>query len=258
MLSNDKHIDIKGLSQVYFLGIGGIGMSALARYFNLLGIKVSGYDRTETPLTRKLVEEGMAIHYDENPALIPSETELVIYTPAIPKSHQEWSALRELEVPVMKRAEVLGLISRNFKTIAVAGTHGKTSTSSMTSYFLRAAGEPVSAFLGGIVKDYASNFVFGSSDWVVVEADEYDRSFMHLTPEIAVLLSMDADHLDIYGDHKEMLKTFRDFTFQIKQGGVLLVCHDIVEMLDLEWKSTLLEKGVKIYSFGVSKSRLSQ
>ena len=257
MLSNDKHINIKGLEHVYFLGIGGIGMSALARYFNLLGIKVSGYDRTETPLTRNLSSEGMVIHFDENPSLIPADTQLVVYTPAIPESHSEWSVIRKLEVPVMKRAEVLGLISRNFRTIAVAGTHGKTSTSSMTSYFLRSGGEPVSGFLGGIVKDYDSNFVFGSSDWVVVEADEFDRSFMHLTPEIAVLLSLDADHLDIYGDHQEMLKTFRDFTLQIKNGGTLLVCQDIVAMIDKDWKSELLQKGINIFSFGVDEGWFS-
>lgn len=244
---------IEDLKHVYFLGIGGIGMSALARYFRLLGKEVSGYDKTETPLTKKLVEEGMKIHYDENQDMISDDIDMVIFTPAIPSDNKEWEKIKSLGVPVKKRAEVLGMISRVYKTIAIAGTHGKTSTSSMTSCFLRSAGLDCSAFLGGIVKDFESNFVFGESDWVVVEADEFDRSFMHLTPEIAVLLSVDADHLDIYGEHEEMLKTFRDFTLQINQGGTLLLAQQVLPFIDNEWKKALLKKEIQLYSFGVNE-----
>lgn len=254
---NNINIKFEDIQEIYFLGIGGIGMSALARYFLLLGKKVTGYDKTKTPLTEKLVEEGMEIHYDENPDYITEKIDMVIFTPAIPKEHKEWDAINSLGKPVLKRAEVLGLISRNYKTVAVAGTHGKTSTSSMTSCFLRSGGIDVSAFLGGIVKDFKSNFVFGNSDWVVVEADEFDRSFMHLTPEIAVLLSVDPDHLDIYGNHEEMLKTFRDFTLQVKSGGSLLVAADVMESIDLAWKKALLQKDIKLYSFGIDQGWFS-
>ncbi|MDA9774056.1 UDP-N-acetylmuramate--L-alanine ligase [Saprospiraceae bacterium] len=246
-----NNIRFEDVKHVYFLGIGGIGMSAIARYFRLKNKQVSGYDRAQTPLTKKLEEEGMKIHYTEDPQLIPSDIDMIVYTPAIPAEHLEWEALKATGLPIMKRAEVLGLLSRSYKTIAVAGTHGKTSTSSMTSYFLRAGGIDATAFLGGIVKDYGSNFVFGESDWVVVEADEFDRSFMHLSPEIAVLLSMDPDHLDIYGDHEEMLRTFRDFTLQVKEGGSLLIASDLVDQIDLKWRKALLEKNIDLYSFGV-------
>ncbi len=248
MESKALHID--HINRVYFLGVGGIGMSAIARYFLLQGAEVSGYDKTKTPLTEQLEKEGVEIHYEENPDAIPEQLDLIVYTPAIPEEHAEWEKIRTLQVPIKKRAEVLGLISQGRRTIAVAGTHGKTSTSSMTTAFLRSAGKDVTGFLGGIVKDFKSNFVHGKSDWVVVEADEFDRSFMHLNPEICVLLSMDADHLDIYGDHTEMMHTFRDFTLNIKDGGSLLIAASIVHMLDLEWKKALLDKDIKIFSFG--------
>lgn len=248
---------IESLEHIYFLGIGGIGMSALARYFHLLGKQVSGYDKTNTPLTKKLEEEGMKIHYDENPDLISEDIDMVIFTPAIPSDNTEWEKIHALGVPVKKRAEVLGMISHSYKTIAIAGTHGKTSTSSMTSVFLRGAGIDCSAFLGGIVKDFDSNFVFGESDWVVVEADEFDRSFMHLTPEIAVLLSVDADHLDIYGAHDEMLRTFQDFTLKLKKGGKLLVAHDVLASIDEDWKKALLRNEIELYSFGVNEGWFS-
>ena len=228
-------------------------MSAIARYFLLKGIEVHGYDKTKTPLTENLENEGVVIHYNEDPSAIPSDLDLIVYTPAIPSDHMEWDALRALNIPLMKRAEVLGIISQSKRTIAVAGTHGKTSTSSMTTAFLRSAGKDVTGFLGGIVKDFNSNFVFGESDWVVVEADEFDRSFMHLRPEICVLLSMDADHLDIYGDHKEMLNTFRDFTLQIKENGFLLISNEIREMIQGDWKKSLEEKNISIYDFGVNE-----
>lgn len=253
-MKTKNNIRFEDVQHVYFLGIGGIGMSAIARYFRLKNKSVSGYDKRETTLTKKLEEEGMKIHYVEDPALIPDNIDMIVYTPAIPSDHKEWEALRATGLPLLKRAEVLGMLSKSYKTIAVAGTHGKTSTSSMTSYFLRGGGIDATAFLGGIVKDYESNFVFGESEWVVVEADEFDRSFMHLRPEIAVLLSMDPDHLDIYGNHDEMLKTFRDFTLQIKEGGSLLIAHDLVEQIDIEWRRELLEKKIDLYSFGVDEA----
>ena len=258
MLANDKYnVRFEEIQHVYFLGIGGIGMSALARYFKLKGKEVTGYDKTETALTKKLEEEGMVIHYNEDPNAIPANIDMIVYTPAIPNSHKEWDELNSRSLPLMKRAEVLGLISRSYKTIAVAGTHGKTSTSSMTSCFLRSADLDVTAFLGGIVKDFESNFVFGESEWVVVEADEFDRSFMHLTPEMAVLLSLDPDHLDIYGEHAEMLKTFREFTLQIKRGGSLLIASPLMDQIDSDWRKALLENEISIYSFGVGEGWFS-
>lgn len=241
------------IKSVYFLGVGGIGMSAIARYFLMKGVRVSGYDKTKTPLTINLENEGVAIHYSEDPSLIPNDLDLIIYTPAIPSDHKEWSALKASGVPLKKRAEVLGIISKAGRTIAVAGTHGKTSTSSMTTAFLRSAGVDVTGFLGGIVKDFQSNFVYGESEWIVVEADEFDRSFMHLNPEICVLLSLDADHLDIYGDHNEMLKTFKNFTMNIVQGGSLLIASSIVDQIDTEWRTQLLSKEIKLYSFGIEE-----
>jgi UDP-N-acetylmuramate--alanine ligase len=228
-------------------------MSAIARYFLLLGVEVHGYDKTRTPLTESLENEGVSIHYNEDPSAIPADLDLIVYTPAIPAEHKEWELLIASGVPLKKRAEVLGIISAAKRTIAVAGTHGKTSTSSMTTAFLRSAGVDVTGFLGGIVKDFDSNFVYGESDWVVVEADEFDRSFMHLNPEICVLLSMDADHLDIYGNHEEMLSTFRDFTMNINEGGSLLITNEIKEKITGDWKDALEAKGIRIYEFGINE-----
>lgn len=216
------HLD--ALKNIYFLGIGGIGMSAIARYFNRRGCSIYGYDRTETALTKKLVEEGMNIHYDENPKLIPPDIDLVVWTPAVPVDHAEWQFFKHAGTPMMKRAEVLGLISDNHRTIAVAGTHGKTTTSSLIAHLLHSAGIRCTAFLGGICENFGSNFVAGDSDWMVVEADEYDRSFLHLNPEIAILLSTDPDHLDIYGDAQKVVDTgFRAFLQKVKPGGTVLL-----------------------------------
>lgn len=223
---------LESIKSVYFIGVGGIGMSALARYFNGRGCKVHGYDKTETLLTKKLVEEGIEIHYTEDLNQIPDELDLVVYTPAIPAHHKELQYLQQSEIPVKKRAEVLGIISRGMKAIAIAGTHGKTSTTTILTYLLREGGVDCSAFLGGIALNFETNFVEGQSDWVVVEADEYDRSFLHLNPDLAVILSMDADHLDIYGDRETLLETgFRAFAKGLKPGGRLLIHH--------QWESTL-------------------
>ncbi|MBR9921310.1 MAG: UDP-N-acetylmuramate--L-alanine ligase [Bacteroidetes bacterium] len=198
-------MSVDQLKTLYFLGIGGIGMSALARYFHSRGIDIHGYDRTETVLTKKLVAEGMKIHYTADPKAIPEHVDLIVYTPAVPASNTEWERIHEMDVPVLKRAQVLGLISRNSRTIAIAGTHGKTSTSTLLSHLLKMGGIDCTAFLGGISLNFQSNYVGGDSDWVVAEADEYDRSFLHLRPELAAIMSTDPDHLDIYGNHGDML-----------------------------------------------------
>ena len=219
-----KNIHLQDIRCVYFVGIGGIGMSAIARYFLGRGVEVHGYDKTETPLTRTLESEGMRIHYEERVSLIPPAVDLVIYTPAIPSNHAELEHFRAVGTPLKKRAEVLGIISRGMKTVAIAGTHGKTTTSSITTHLLRSGGIDCTAFLGGIARNLESNFAEGKSDWVVVEADEFDRSFLHLHPDIAAILSMDPDHLDIYGDHETLLETgFKAFAKNLKPGGQLWV-----------------------------------
>ncbi len=225
-------MDFSTLKKIYFVGIGGIGMSALARYFNGLGMEIWGYDRVRTNLTIELEQEGMHIHYHEDVEIIPVGVDLVIYTPAIPKEHAELIYFRENEFAIMKRAEVLGLISRNRKTIAVAGTHGKTTTSSILTYILRTCGIDCTAFLGGIALNFDSNFVNGTSEWVVMEADEFDRSFLQLNPHIAIVTSMDADHLDIYGDHEEMKATYVKFMGQVREN--LLLRKGLEENVDIK------------------------
>ncbi|MCX6305299.1 MAG: UDP-N-acetylmuramate--L-alanine ligase [Bacteroidetes bacterium] len=222
---------------IYFLGIGGIGMSALARYFLSQGATVSGYDKTATDLTDQLISEGMNIHFTEDITLLPANPDLVIYTPAVPADHQEFRYFREHEIPMKKRAEVLGIISRNHSTIAVAGTHGKTTTSTMIAHMFRVAGVETMAFLGGISNNYGTNFFAeprnnkvaeqlpgkARGSFCVVEADEYDKSFLQLSPSIAVITSADADHLDIYGNHEDLKKTFAEFTSKIVAGGSLVL-----------------------------------
>jgi len=227
-------MQLRDLHTVYFVGIGGIGMSALARYFSGQGIAVHGYDRTATDLTRMLEAEGAAIHYVEDVSLIPNQVDLVVYTPAVPATHKELVHFKELRTPMMKRAEVLGLISRDRRAIAVAGTHGKTTTTSILTHLLRTAEIDCTAFLGGIAMNYGSNYVAGQSDWVVIEADEFDRSFLHLEPELAVITSMDPDHLDVYGNHEQMLDTgFRAFAKKIRPQGSLWVQHTFKPLLNL-------------------------
>ncbi|MCI4671732.1 MAG: UDP-N-acetylmuramate--L-alanine ligase [Bacteroidia bacterium] len=206
-------------NSVYFLGIGGIGMSALARYFHLLGKEVSGYDRASSVVTDSLEELGVKVFFDLNPDRIRKQ-EIVIFTPAIKEDNVERAAAIEAKLPMFKRAEILGQISGNYKTIAVAGTHGKTTTSTMLTHVLREAGVDVTAFLGGISSNLKSNFVFGKSEWLVVEADEYDRSFLTLHPSHGIITSLDPDHLDIYGDEDEMKRTYRRFAHQAKEVRV--------------------------------------
>ncbi len=242
-------LTLKTYKKIYFLGIGGIGMSALARYFNNRGVEIHGYDRTETALTRKLVEEGMNIHYEENLEKIPSGIDLVIYTPAISQNNSELHFLKKRNCPFKKRAEVLGMISRMQRTIAIAGTHGKTTTSSILTHILRTGDIDCTAFLGGIAQNYLSNYVEGTSDWVIVEADEYDRSFLHLSPDIAVILSMDADHLDIYGNVEDMHESgFKEFVKKIKSNGRLLIQNKLSQNFEEP------QKGLKLFeTYGVEE-----
>ena len=240
------------LKKIYFVGIGGIGMSALARYFNGLGMEVFGYDKVETVLTQKLVEEGMKVHYKDDVSQIPEGIDLVVYTPAIPKNHRELNYFWDNDYPVKKRAEVLGIISRNRKTIGVAGTHGKTTTSAILTHVLRTGGIDCTAFLGGIAQNFESNFIEGKSDWVVMEADEFDRSFLHLHPELAVITSMDADHLDIYGDKNAMHDTFKAYAGQVKD--TLFHKHDLplsnADNADITFGQYGIDKG-SIYATNI-------
>ncbi len=207
---------------IYFIGIGGIGMSALARYFNTQGIKVTGYDKTPTDLTNALEQEGIAIHFEDDLNKIDKAATVIVYTPAIPANHGELNYYRDNGYLVVKRSDVLQWITENAFTIAIAGTHGKTTTTSMTAHILRHTGYGCNAFLGGIASNYGTNFWSHEKNVVVVEADEYDRSFLKLSPNIAVITAVDPDHLDIYGTAEEVLKAFGEFSDKIKVGGTLI------------------------------------
>jgi UDP-N-acetylmuramate--alanine ligase len=215
-------IDIKDIQKVYFIGIGGIGMSALARYFKFHGKEVSGYDKTETPLTKQLVNEGIPVHYDDNLELAPKDAQLIVYTPAVPKGHTELAFYQQNNYPLLKRSEVLGAITRSSFNICVAGTHGKTTITTMVAHILRHSEYGCNAFLGGIAVNYNSNYWSHERDTCVVEADEYDRSFLRLTPDVAVISAMDPDHLDIYGTPAAMEEAFIEFAGKIKPGGLLI------------------------------------
>lgn len=220
-------MNVRNIKRVYFIGIGGIGMSALARFFREQGTVVSGYDRTETDLTKHLVQEGIAIHYTDDTNLLDKAAELVVYTPAIPKDHKELNWYRDNNYPVYKRSDVLQWITEAMYAITVAGTHGKTTISTMIAYLLRETGYGCNAFLGGISVNYEKNYWSSDKNVAVVEADEYDRSFLKLQPDIAVLTAMDADHLDIYGTVQEMEAAFIQYTKNIKAGGTLLAKHGL-------------------------------
>ncbi|HEY2648048.1 MAG TPA: UDP-N-acetylmuramate--L-alanine ligase [Puia sp.] len=220
-------IDLKHIKNIYFIGIGGIGMSALARYFRLQGKRVAGYDKTETALTRALMEEGIPVSYVDDAATIPKDVQLVVYTPAIPKEHQGLNYYREHGYELMKRSEVLGLITADSLNVCVAGTHGKTTISTMIAHILRDSGMGSNAFLGGISVNYNTNFWSDKNNISVVEADEYDRSFLKLHPDIAVISSMDADHLDIYGTKEAVEEAFLAFSKKIKSGGTLVQKHGL-------------------------------
>ena len=245
-------MNLNEIYSVYFVGAGGIGMSALIRYFLSQGKIVAGYDRTATPLTQKLIEEGAQIHYEDDVNLIPacckqeSQT-LVIYTPAIPDDHKELTFFRNGNFNIQKRAQVLGLITRNSKGLCVAGTHGKTTTSTMAAHLLHQSDVKCTAFLGGISKNYESNLLLSQiSPYTVIEADEFDRSFHHLTPWISVITSTDPDHLDIYGTKEAYLESFRHYTTLIQPGGALIL-HTNLEM------KPDVQPGVKIYTYSRHK-----
>lgn len=247
-------MELDALKKIYFIGIGGIGMSALARFFNQRGSVISGYDKTETSLTKKLVNEGMKIHYEDDIKQIPEVLDLVVYTPAIPKDHKEMNHLREKGIPILKRSEVLGLISRSKKCIAIAGTHGKTTTSSMTAHLLKSAGLDISCFLGGIANNFNSNYCYGEDEWTVIEADEFDRSFHTLSPEIAVLISMDPDHLDIYGAKDKMQESFETFLMKVNEGGKVIIQEELIPKMEKSFIETLRSKAIEIISYGKSEA----
>lgn len=229
------------MKNVYFIGIGGIGMSAIARYYNVKGYAVSGYDKTPSPLTHALEDEGIGVHYTDDISFIPEDKEetLVVYTPAIPKDMGELVYVQENGYRVIKRSRMLGEIATGQRCMAVAGTHGKTTTSTLVSHLFTDSGEGCSAFLGGISKNYDSNLLTHSNDVIVAEADEFDRSFLQLFPEIAVITSMDADHLDIYGDEAHIVEAFKAFASQV--SGTVIVKHG----LDITPKDT----KAKIYTY---------
>lgn len=241
-------MNVNTLKAVYFIGAGGIGMSALVRYFLSKGKKVAGYDRTPSELTQKLNEEGAAIHYEENTALIPDdfkqpETTLIIYTPAIPANHQELTYFRENGFEIQKRAQVLGMLTRTERGMCVAGTHGKTTTSTMAAHLLHQSHVTCNAFLGGISKNYGTNLLLSDkSDLVVIEADEFDRSFHWLTPYATVITATDSDHLDIYGTHEAYVESFRKYTSLIRPDGYLIIKKGIDLQPDVQ-------SGVTVYTY---------
>ncbi len=241
-------MELKDIKSVYFVGAGGIGMSAIARYFLHRGVVVAGYDKTPSALTEQLEREGMLIHYDENVDEIPHacrnrESTLVIYTPAIPADHKELVNFREKGFDVEKRAQVLGMLTRSHKGLCVAGTHGKTTTSAMCAHILHQSHVDCNAFLGGITKNYSSNYILSKeSDYVVIEADEFDRSFHWLRPWMSVITSTDPDHLDIYGTKEAYLESFAKYTELIQPGGALII-HKGLEM------RPRLQDGVRMYEY---------
>lgn len=241
-------MELKDIKAVYFVGAGGIGMSALARYFMSRGLVVAGYDKTPSALTHQLEKEGMVIHYDENTDEIPHACRdkascLVIYTPAIPATHKELCYFRENGFEIQKRAQVLGTLTRTHKGLCVAGTHGKTTTSTMCAHIMHQSHVDCNAFLGGISKNYGTNYILSDhSDYVVIEADEFDRSFHWLRPWMSVITSTDPDHLDIYGTKEAYLESFRQYTELIQPGGALII-HTNLEM------KAHVQEGVKTYTY---------
>ncbi|RDI54711.1 UDP-N-acetylmuramate--L-alanine ligase [Flavobacterium glaciei] len=224
-------MNLNQIHNVYFIGIGGIGMSNLARYFKNLGKQVSGYDKTPSALTNELMESGITIHFEDNIDLIPKdfyiENTLVIITPAVPITHSEWNYFLERDYEIKKRAEVLGLITKDTYCFAVAGTHGKTTTSGILGHILNESGADVTAFIGGIVENYNSNLIGNGTTVTVVEADEFDRSFLHLHPNIACITSMDADHLDIYGTSEAIEESFLEFASKIEDKSNLFITNEL-------------------------------
>ena len=232
---------------VYFLGIGGIGMSALARYFMVLGKDIHGYDLTPSPLTDQLESEGMKIHFEADVTKIPKQVDLVIHTPAVSIKHAEYQYFVEQGIPIYKRAKIVGLLSENQFTIAVAGTHGKTSICSITAHIFKSAGKNITALVGGIMKNYNSNIIASNpTDYLLVEADEFDRSFLEIKPNIALISSMDADHLDIYGHHDELRLNFIHFAELLDDDGTLIFNNTLDAFNQME--NTKFRYGLKSQS----------
>ncbi len=244
-------MELNKIKAVYFVGAGGIGMSAIARYFLKKGLVVAGYDKTPSDLTRQLQEEGMLIHYEENVDAIPEackqkEDCLVIYTPAIPEEHQELQYFRKNAFEIQKRAQVLGTLTQAHKGLCVAGTHGKTTTSTMCAHIMHQSHLDCNAFLGGISKNYGTNYILSDSDYVVIEADEFDRSFHWLRPWMSVITATDPDHLDIYGTKEAYLESFRHYSELIQPGGALII-HRGLEMKEH------LQDGVRRYDYSLTE-----
>lgn len=244
-------MELKDIKAVYFVGAGGIGMSAIARYFIKKGLVVAGYDKTPSGLTKRLETEGMLIHYEENVDEIPHECKkkescLVIYTPAIPAEHKELKFFRENGFEIQKRAQVLGTLTQSHKGLCVAGTHGKTTTSTMCAHIMHQSHLDCNAFLGGISKNYGTNYILSDSDYVVIEADEFDRSFHWLRPWMSVITSSDPDHLDIYGTKEAYLESFRHYTELIQPGGALII-HRGLEMKEN------IQSGVRRYDYSLNE-----
>ncbi|TCZ69933.1 UDP-N-acetylmuramate--L-alanine ligase [Flaviaesturariibacter aridisoli] len=255
-MNEPTHVpSIRNVKSVYFIGIGGIGMSALARYFKGRGARVSGYDKTETELTRQLVTEGIEVHYTEDVALIPKDAQVVVYTPAVPKEHAELVYYQQHGFPVLKRSDILGGITEESFNICVAGTHGKTTTSTMAAHILRHSGFGGNAFLGGISVNYNTNFWTSFNDVAVVEADEYDRSFWKLSPDVAIITSMDPDHLDIYGDAKTMEDAFVTFGNKLKPGGLLISKFGLTRAKEIKadrhWTYSLQNDAADVYAANI-------
>lgn len=253
-------MDLKNIHNVYFIGVGGIGMSALARYFLSINKNVAGYDKTASPLTKELASLGVKIHYEDKIALIPKvflnpENSMIVYTPAIPKDHNELVYFKRHNFPIFKRAAVLGKITANTFCLAVAGTHGKTTTSAILGHLMQPSG--ATAFLGGIAENYQSNLILGRDKITVIEADEYDRSFLQLSPDIACITSMDADHLDIYGEHNALLESFEEFSKKVSQKLIVAKGLNIKGLTyaveeDADYKAFNLRVGNGSYLFDVS------
>ncbi len=247
-------LEIDNIRQVYLIGIGGIGMSALARYFSYHGLKVAGYDSTPSPLTAELMAEGITVTFTDNENTIPAtfiencSSTLVVYTPAVPKEHNQLQYFEKNNFAIQKRAKVLGLIASSYKTAAVAGTHGKTSTSTMLAHLLSSTPEGCNAFLGGISKNFASNLILADkgNKRLVVEADEFDRSFLSLTPQLAIVTSTDADHLDIYSNHSQVKQAFSDFINKIEPNGTLIIKKGIEEI-------AALRNDIKTYTYSITQ-----
>lgn len=262
-------MDLKNIKTAYFLGIGGIGMSAIARYFNHLGIKVMGYDKTPTALTNELIKEGIDIHFEDIGDDVSNfgfniSNLLVVLTPAIPANHQEWAWFKNNGFNILKRSQVLGLISQNHQTIGVAGTHGKTTTSTLIAHILKQSSVDCNAFLGGISTNYNTNLLLANNEsannhqitkspnqqFVVIEADEFDRSFLTLHPSIAIITSTDADHLDIYGEHNELKKSFLDYTNKLVSGGTLIIKKelDLINDLSVNYLTYSIQTEADVYA----------